>query len=316
MPWIDPTLLETVVYLYPSEAEAEDGAGMGGSGFLVGIPVLPRNPGIAPLVAVVTNKHVIHNGNMIVRINTLDGGKDIIALDSERWFTHPDGDDLAVCPIRLSRQNHKANYLPLKFFLTKDVVEQFEIGPGDDCFVVGRFVNHEGKQRNLPSVRFGNIAQMPWEPIIVGGFAQESFLVEARSIAGYSGSPVFVYLPRQIDGSLNPELVSMAQRGTLKIPGVSAKRVHLPFQIGPLLLGVSYCHTMDDAPVQSKETGEPVRDWVVKSNTGMMGVIPAWKLHGLLRGEEMRPVREAARKEAEAAAGEESNVALDIADDA
>ena len=37
---------------------------------------------------------------------------------------------------------------------------------------------------------------MPYEPIIQQtGFPQESFLVEARSIGGCSGSPVFTFIP-------------------------------------------------------------------------------------------------------------------------
>lgn len=65
-------------------------------------------------------------------------------------------------------------------------------------FVVGRFVNAEGRQKNLPTLRFGNIAQSPQEKIkqdrVFGSFEQESYLVEARTISGYSGSPVCVLL--------------------------------------------------------------------------------------------------------------------------
>ena len=69
-------------------------------------------------------------------------------------------------------------------------------------FVVGQLVNSQGKVRNIPSTRFGNIAQMPYEPIeqdrVFGKFQQESFLVEARSIIGFSGSPIFLILTREI----------------------------------------------------------------------------------------------------------------------
>jgi hypothetical protein len=46
--------------------------------------------------------------------------------------------------------------------------------------MVGRFINHEGKQRNLPALRYGNIAMMPLEPIIQQetGITQESFFVK------------------------------------------------------------------------------------------------------------------------------------------
>jgi len=73
------------------------------------------------------------------------------------------------------------------------------VGAGDDTFMVGRFINHAGKQRNTPSIRFGNIAMLPFEKVKLDNAAnhyeQEAFLVETRSISGFSGSPVFVYQP-------------------------------------------------------------------------------------------------------------------------
>jgi hypothetical protein len=184
MPWIDPGFLECVVYFYPSEKEADDGDRVGGTGFVVGLeygdPTRPERPIIPVLV---TNKHVIDSGNSTARINTINGKRDIVPLDQARWYTHPDGDDLAVCPMKFNVA-HKAPWYHVQSsrFVTKNVIDEFEIGPGDDVFIVGRFVNHEGKQKNLPSLRFGNIAQMPWEPIKIDGREQESFLVEGRSI--------------------------------------------------------------------------------------------------------------------------------------
>jgi hypothetical protein len=52
-------------------------------------------------------------------------------------------------------------------------------------FMVGRVITHEGKQKNLPSARFGNITMMPVEPLRhMRGINQESFVVEMRSIGG------------------------------------------------------------------------------------------------------------------------------------
>ena len=225
------------------------------------------------------------------------------------------GDDLAVCPIKLAPAVHRINYVPTNLFLTKGLIENFQIGPGDDVFIIGRFVNcSEGKQRNLPSVRFGNISQMPWEPIVIEGHPQESFLVEARSISGYSGSPVYVYLPQQVDGTINPEIKKMVTDGKLKLPGVSSKRVNIPMQIGPWLLGVDFCHIRWDEPIWSKITKKPISDdWFIKSNTGMMGVVPAWKLHEILEGPAMKPVLDEARKAAMEAAKNNSSVELDVA---
>ncbi len=138
---------------------------------------------------------------------------------------------------------------------------------------------------------------MPWEPIVIEGHPQESFLVEALSISSYSGSPVYVYFPQQVDSTINPEIKKMVTDGKLKLPGVSSKRVNIPMQIGPWLLGVDFCHIRCDEPLWSKITKKPISDdSFIKSNTGMMGVVPAWKLHEILEDPAMKPVLDEARK--------------------
>lgn len=46
-------------------------------------------------------------------------------------------------------------------FLTEESVTSDMISPGEDVFMVGRFVDHDGGQVNLPAVRFGNVSVMP-----------------------------------------------------------------------------------------------------------------------------------------------------------
>lgn len=259
VPRIDDVFLDCVVYLYPSHADAENGAAIGGTGFVIGIPAksIPNSH----FLFVVTNRHVIDAGSCIVRLNLKSGGTDILDVFGN-WEPHHAGDDLAFCPIGPGDE-HKFGFVSSDTFLTKDYITQFEIGPGDDVFVVGRFISHEGRQRNLPSVRFGNIAQMPWEPIKRDDeFMQESFLVEARSIGGYSGSPVFVHIP---PFALRPRRGHIGSRS-----------------YGPFLLGVDWAHLNDWKPVCNR-SGTPVgkpdwRDMQVGSNTGMMCVVPAWKI--------------------------------------
>jgi hypothetical protein len=194
LPRIPDEYLDCVVYLYPSEAAAEDGKQAGGSGFLVGVPTEGLRQNFWILYAI-SNKHVIKNST-VLRMNTSDGKKTVMPTVRSDWVTHPDGDDLAACAISFDPKDFKFNHVPRASFLTKEIVPKFNIGPGDDAFMVGRFINHEGRQSNLPTVRFGTIGQMPWETIMQNdGFEQESFLVEARSIGGYSGSPIFVFIP-------------------------------------------------------------------------------------------------------------------------
>jgi hypothetical protein len=105
VPRIPDNALYSVVYLYPSEAAAEDGEQIGGTGFLIIVPIPYNQPSITYLHCVVTNAHVIDGGSMVVRLNTTDGAKTTIALDGAEWFRHPDGDDIAVCPIGTRTQS-------------------------------------------------------------------------------------------------------------------------------------------------------------------------------------------------------------------
>jgi hypothetical protein len=170
-------------------------------------------------------------------------------IEEPQWLRHPGGDDLAIARLLVS-DTHKTNCLHYKLAIEQSEIGTHNIGPGDDVFIVGRFVNHEGKQQNHPTVRFGAIAQMPGEPITFpDGTHQDSFLVEVRSIAGFSGSPVF--LDRSAQSSYPVKL-----------------------------LWIDHCNLFDPEKIRSTLTrGEPVNDdWYVRNNTGMMGVVPAWRL--------------------------------------
>jgi len=291
VPRIPDKFLNCSVYLYPSEAAAEDGEKMGGSGFVLGIPV---NDGAQQILTVVTNKHVVERGSMVARFNTKDGKTEIVALDQAKWFHHPDGDDLTLCPVGLDPERLKLTTLVPDNFISVEMIAALDIGPGDEVFVVGRFISREGRQRNIPSLRFGHIAQMPSDPIVdpVTGFEQQAFLVEAKSIAGYSGSPVFVQIPPSAVNTLliRPDMIE-------KIPGYHPIRSKVPVQLGPWLLGVDFCNIYSKDKIYSSDTGKPLNDdWFVPANTGMMGVIPAWKIHDILEGKELAPYIKATDK--------------------
>ena len=269
MPRIRDELLECAIYLYPDEAAADAGSRVGGSGFLVGV----RTHGLPTdfwFLYAVTNAHVIDDGATVIRLTDRDGKKAVWATDEREWFRHPDSDDVAAYQIAFDPNLYKFSFIPSHDFATKSVIDCWKIGPGDDVFVVGRFINHEGKQRKQPTARFRCIGQMPWEPVPrprpnQKPFMQESYLVEAHSIGGYSGAPVFVYIGRFNSG---------------------AGRYNTNWEFGPWLLGIDWGHINDWTPV-CDETGRPAnptnpRKAQVKVNTGMMAVVPAWKLYELL----------------------------------
>ncbi|UGY23077.1 serine protease [Bradyrhizobium septentrionale] len=296
MPRIFDGYLNSVGYLYPSEAEAEDGAKLGGTGFFVRLPL--TRPGF-DFLCLVTNKHIVDAGSSTVRLNTRDGAFDIIPLDGAKWHYHPDGDDIAICPVGFNTSTHNIDGIHIDNFLTKKIVEQYDIGVGDDAFVVGRFISREGKVRNLPAARFGAIAQMPGEPIVLEGekVAQESYLIEARSIPGYSGSPVFVSIPPKPPAPSIPIPENEPERGRFlavlpelyKILGHNQKR-NSAFQLGPWLVGIGYCEIFNNNQVYNTLTGAPVPNMYVRASSGMMGVIPAWRVIDVLEGPEIKAI--------------------------
>jgi len=296
MPRIQDAYLDCAVYLYASSPDAEAGIKTGGSGFLVGVPS-ERDPHYV-YVFVVTNKHVVERGSTVIRVNTEDNGLGIWDTSETNWIFHPKGDDLALCRIAIKNtQRYNINFVSKRSLLTKETVDRLNIGPGDDTFLIGRFINHEGRQTNLPTVRFGSIAQMPIEPIMQDDqFLQESFLVETKTVAGYSGSPVFVYIPGMteregVEGWYPPA-------NFMEIENLSDYGFHRSH--GPWLLGVEWGHINHWTSV-CRSNGAPVNpaspsDMQVRVNTGMSGVIPAWKLSEML---DEGPAAEAMKRHSE-----------------
>lgn len=274
-------LLDCVFYLYPSREMAEQGRGAGGTGFFVAIRSKVNKNQL--YVYAVTNSHVVKNGTdnpedcLTLRLNARDGTWRTGPTPKEMWVHHPAMDDIAVFGIRsgINVKDLAITWVYEEQFATKEAVEKYEIGPGDAVCMIGRFVNHEGTEKNLPSVRFGNISMMPWQPIKhEWGFLQESYLVECRSLPGYSGSPVFVHEDAYSIGFTR----SREWREVL-------------------LLGIDWCHpTTWSKVVEEKDpsTGNWVRrkDMRVGTNTGMAGVIPAWKIREVLDGEPFVSQRE------------------------
>jgi hypothetical protein len=170
-------------------------------------------------------------------------------------------------------------------FVSHETVDVQLIGVGAEVFLIGRFINHEGRVKNTPSARFGNISMMPGEPVYVDAHTppQESFVVELRSMCGYSGSPVFVSgdsygFGRHVAGSaFTPDL----------------------------LLGVHWGHIVEPWTVETKIVRKAKQSGLapdeqevdqVFANTGMNGVVPAWRLTELLNMPKIKTVRDSEEK--------------------
>jgi hypothetical protein len=261
MPRINDQYLDSAIYLYPSVQAAEKGEAAGGSGVLVAVPA-QRLPVDMLFTYAVTNSHVVREGkSTVVRVNSASGGLTIKNIPGESWLHHPDGDDVAVA-VWGENRDVKIKVVRTTQFMSRDILAAEEIGPGDDVVVVGRLVTHEGRQRNTPVARFGHIAMMPYETIRTRrGHDQESFLVESRSISGFSGSPVFII---RNPGSWRPGTNVLSDRYVW------------------WLLGIDWGHLNNKHNRDSVVDATDRQIGEVASNTGFMCVVPAWRILDLL----------------------------------
>jgi hypothetical protein len=275
--------INCAVYIYPDDEGANGGFPAGGTAFIIQMPL---NIEGWSQDYVVTAAHVIEDDTVgtgpVLRINSGDRKFQLIRTRHESWFIE-EKDDLAIMPLDIPREGLDYGAIPTEGFLTKDLIEQHKFGPGNEVFVVGRFVGQEGTTKNTPTVRFGSIALMPHEPFKrppPKGVLEEALLVEFRSLGGYSGSPVF--------------LCEIPFHLRSRAAGVRT------WSFNPHLLGVDLGHLPDRKRVQ-KKTGtrlvdeEPPRYYEV--NTAMSVVVPAWRLLSLLDREDV--VQERAKQEIE-----------------
>ena len=281
--------LDCSVYFYNSEQAARDGKGSGGSGFLIHVP--SRHEGWVHVYAI-TNKHVLDGGCQVLRLNTMDGGMETVTTQRDSWFDHPDRYDVSVLPIEMGEQL-KWSSVGIGEFITRDVIDDYRIGPGDETFLIGRLITPWGQQRNNPAVRFGNISMMadPAEPARgYSGVDQESFFVECRSLSGFSGSPVFVSTTRTYDAE---DHIPAALQPTPSEPSEGSGGQGLRTQIimtsgtwGPWLLGLDWGHLQLWKPVYERDQVTKT-DYRVEQNTGIAYVLPAWHILDLLNEREL-----------------------------
>ncbi len=240
-----------------------------GTAFFGGWPV-PDHSGRA-LTILLTVHHVIagidqhaDDGQVLLRINTKAGDAAWAEVPATAWWRPDPTLDCAALlwqPDVGMKAEWRGWYLGSS--ATKQGIFEEGIDLGDEVFMVGLFRNHLGRDRNEPILRVGNIAAMPTDPIKTRLYGDmPAILVEARSIGGLSGSPVFVHLgfSRWRDGQVatwSPE------------SGMSG-----PF----MFLGLMHGHW--DALGAEVDT---IFDTGEKINMGIGIVVPAEQIIGALR---------------------------------
>lgn len=276
----DPTVRVPDPYLkcvsFIGEATSEDSAGIHGelcaTGFFVSVP-LPSEHLPQRAFYFVTAGHVANDLSdrpTYFLINKRGGGVTGVSniLDST-WWTHPTDrtTDVALLPVGFQKDADISAIALGDFVKTDDFSDQ-TIGVGDEVFITGLFTGVTSEDHLMPIVRQGNIAMLPREQIQTDLGYADVHLIEARSIGGLSGSPVFVR------------------------PSVTVDNGHarLDASTKPKLLGLTHGHwAIKESDINKPQIDHDRQRGV---NYGIAIVVPAAKIMGIIDRPELRELRQ------------------------
>jgi hypothetical protein len=260
-----------------------NGIRLAGTAFFVGVELEGTE---RSSVYLITAKHIIDkiqkesgDKKVYLRMNMKSEGAKFIETQIDRWVFHPQESNVDVAALNWAPPEEKVDYLfvPMRFMATDDVIKEENIGVGDDVFLVGLFPNHFGSQRNLPIIRVGNIASMPDEKVRTEDYGDiDAYLVEARSIGGLSGSPVFAYAGqmRKIRDAAN--VISRRGRPLFYLLGI----MHGHFELSKLEID----NMVEDSLAN------------LKINIGIAVVVPTWKILEVINQEVFMKQRQKERE--------------------
>lgn len=305
---ISDRVLWSVIYLYRSKEEAEEGADPGGTGFLLSVQS-EAHPDYMHVYAV-TCKHVLQapvyasfiritNAMRIDRFKGqlpfMAGNREVVSFGWNQWTPHDDAD---VAIVSLGPDNIIMSEIvgpgygrrfgftiPSFMLLTHATIDAFDIGPGDDVYMCGRFESYPGKFFNEPTTRWGIISLMNSMIELEEAEApEELFLIEMRSISGFSGSPVMWRLPIQLDVINQMERRMTAESNNMRIGpwlvGIDAGNFPFYYPVYEVTRG------RGGEVIDRKNTKNTPRELQAKSHSGVAYVVPAWKIQELLDREE------------------------------
>jgi hypothetical protein len=263
----------------------------------------------------VTNWHVAcRDGFSVIRLNTRDGGIDVLEFDPAEWEFLPGRYDIAVIPLTVDKTVHRFSSVGTYMFCHEPLQPGFphNIGVGEDAFMVGLFVDHDDLTTNVPSARFGHVSMLPNERATIKqptGYDGISYVLDMHSRTGFSGSPVFVY--RTFGGDLTQG--GLGQGYPINKLEIHNNRVGHSGRIevsgtlkdSPMfkLLGIHWAQFPERWELASpSKIAESRRHLItegayVEGMSGMTCVIPAWQIKEVLDMPKLKAQRDAAFEE-------------------
>jgi hypothetical protein len=275
-------ILKPVVFLFLQErGDTSEYRRPIGTGFFVSVR---SKTGLCVYVYLVTAKHCVlgakEHGDLYVRINMRNESARFVKIEADWIFPEDPSSDIAVLPFHFPAHLHDQldfRSIAESMLCTAEKMKEHEIGIGDEIVISGLFTRLAAKPRNIPIVRFGNIAALPDETLTDSktGLNYRAFLAEVRSIGGISGSPVFAYL--------GPERVSPSK-------GMRPDKRYL------MLIGIVRGHWEHKEPGIGTKTSA-FSDELDKVNWGIAAITPVSDLLAIIYGEELMAERKELDKE-------------------
>jgi hypothetical protein len=278
-----------VGYLYHTVENANAGRDFGGTAFFISIKTEVQN---RAFIYAVTNWHVaVRDGASILRVNRKDGGSDTFEYGPEDWTFIPKY-DVAVALVPLNTNVHLFSLCEAPAgFVMRENIEEAKLGPGEDVFMVGRFIDHDGGPINRPAVRFGHISVMPSPIEQPNGIMADCYCIDLHSRSGYSGSPVFVYrtpgydLEERQGATLEESSFLMSGTNFLALLGIHFAQFPEQWEIGKATPNRKIGESTGAVPLIQE--GQ-----YVKGLSGMTCLLPAWTIWEVLNLKELKEVRD------------------------
>ncbi|MDE2031042.1 MAG: hypothetical protein KGI58_02145 [Patescibacteria group bacterium] len=208
--WIPDEMKKCVAFLCIKNKEGV--ITPGGTGFFISVASKTNSNRIYTYF--VTARHniiAIGQKDFWLRINSKDGKLlELPGNSNVKWFYNPNHEqnpaDVALMRFPIFENKIDALAVPPPMYeKTEELINSGELGIGNEVFITGLFTRLSGKQENLPIIRMGNIAMIPNEKVPTKDFGNmDAYLIEARSIGGVSGSPVFFCKPQQTNKGFIP----------------------------------------------------------------------------------------------------------------
>lgn len=314
MPRVSPELIASVFYLYENGNDARARTNPSGTGFIASMVDLWQ-PRPCTFYYGVTNWHVACRGASVIALNRADGTVETLEFGPEDWHFLPSGPDVAVVPLNLGQRSPDVQSIPHHMFAERRHLANMAVG--DDIFMLGLFVDEHGRTTNIPKARFGHVSMLPNERAPIRqptGYEGESFVVDAHSRSGFSGSPVFLYTNPLSDlnesfptirGHVDASRIARDIETRSNLGGLSRLEIEIRLDKAPhvQLVGMHWGQFAERWELERREVRDIEKESYVTTGafvngfSGMTCVLPSWHLMEVINLPRLKEMRERKQQE-------------------